>query len=186
MENTVIYYSEKQKINKVLSALIIIFAGVLPIGSYVYMYFIIISVLKQPIFAKSTSMFIFSGLIVFLLSLFIIYLFLTLKLEITFAPEGIFFRFFPFHRKFRFIPYSEIKYFTIRKFKPILEYGGWGIRYSLKRNGIAYTLSGNYGLQLELNSYKRILIGVKSPEKVLSFLKSIIPNKYFEEKNESK
>ncbi|MCX7908019.1 MAG: hypothetical protein N2560_00665 [Ignavibacteria bacterium] len=184
MEITSNEYYEKQKINRFFTILIVIFAGIVPIASYIFSYYLVFSNFKTTVFSKDTYMFYLSGLVVFLLSFFVVYLFLNLKLELKISKDGIYFRLFPFHRKFRFIPYSDIRYYTIRRFRPIMEYGGWGIRYSAKRNGIAYTLSGHFGLQLELNSYKRLMIGVKSPEAVLFSLKSFIPNKHIENKSE--
>ena len=39
----------------------------------------------------------------------------------------------------------------------IAEYGGWGVR--MRRGGMAYNVSGDRGVQLELMDGKRILIG---------------------------
>ena len=43
--------------------------------------------------------------------------------------------------------------------QPILEYGGWGIRYSPFGKGWAYNVRGNQGVQLELANGQRILVG---------------------------
>ncbi|MEJ5285679.1 MAG: hypothetical protein ACK42G_01000 [Candidatus Kapaibacteriota bacterium] len=184
MEITANEYFERQRINKYLSALIIIFAGIVPIGSYAFSYYLFFSNFKHPYLTKEVTMFYVSGVVVILLSLFVVFLFLSLKLELGINSQCIVFRLFPFHRKFRKIPFSEIRHYTIRKFSPLLEYGGWGIRYSTKRNGIGYTISGKYGLQLELISNKRLLIGTKSPEKVLEYLKMYAPEKYVEKRIE--
>lgn len=173
-------YFERQKISVLLTALIIIFAGLLPLVSYIYSYYLFISKFNDSFFSKEMILFLFSGLVLLLISIFVTYLFLNLKLELKIYKDGILFRLFPFHRKFRFIPFADIRSYEIRKFNPILEYGGWGIRYSTKRNGISYTLSGRMGLQLELISNKRLLIGIKSPESVLNFLKLYIPEKHIE------
>jgi hypothetical protein len=53
-----------------------------------------------------------------------------------------------------------------RTYRPILEYGGWGIRYSPFAKGWAYNVSGNQGVQLELASGKRILIGPQRAEEL--------------------
>ncbi|MGB9770538.1 MAG: hypothetical protein ACPLX7_00985 [Candidatus Kapaibacteriota bacterium] len=173
-------YFEKQRINKYIAALIILFVGIIPISSFAFLFYILYSRFETSAFTKEITKFYLSSFVVFLLSFFVIYLFLSLKLEFGVNSKGIVFRFFPFHRKFRFIPFSEIKNYTIRKYNPIFEYGGWGIRYSVKRNGVAYIISGKYGLQLELVSNKKLLIGVKSPRQVLEFLKMFSPEKYVE------
>lgn len=45
-----------------------------------------------------------------------------------------------------------------RQYRPIMEYGGWGWRWSLTM-GIAYNVSGTEGVQLELKGGRKILIG---------------------------
>ena len=76
--------------------------------------------------------------------------------------DGIYLRFFPLHRKFKFYSYDEIEKFEVRTYRPIYEYGGWGIRYGF--GGMAYNVYGNKGIQLTLNSKKKILIGTQNPD----------------------
>jgi hypothetical protein len=79
--------------------------------------------------------------------------------------DGIYLRYVPVHRSFRKIAFNELKRYEVRTYRPIIEYGGWGIRYGPK--GKAYNVSGNRGLQLELISGKRLLIGSQQPEEFL-------------------
>ena len=81
------------------------------------------------------------------------------QLNTRITQSGIYVRFYPFHRKFRFYPWDAIQKLYLRKYSPIGEYGGFGIRYS--GNGTAFNTSGNMGLQLELQNNKRLLIGTK-------------------------
>lgn len=71
--------------------------------------------------------------------------------------------------------YNDIDSWQIRTYKPILEYGGWGIRYGHK--GTAYNIRGNQGLQLHLTSGKRILIGTQKQQELQRVMRSIIPDK---------
>ncbi len=71
--------------------------------------------------------------------------------------DGIYIRFLPFHRSFRRIAFTEVKQYKVRTYRPIREYGGWGIRHG--RNGKAYNVSGDRGVQLELWDGQRLLIG---------------------------
>ena len=52
-----------------------------------------------------------------------------------------------------------------------MDYGGWGIKYGLK--GLAYNISGNFGIQLELKSGSKILIGTQKPDEVKKLLDEI-------------
>src|SRR5438874_2325864 len=70
---------------------------------------------------------------------------LKLELHVRITADSIHIRFFPFLRKQ--IPLTTIVSFESRTYRPIREYGGWGIRYSFG-NGWAYNVSGNRGVQL--------------------------------------
>ena len=85
--------------------------------------------------------------------------------------DGIYLRFIPFHFSFLRFPLNSIRKCEARTYRPILEYGGWGIRYGF--NGKAYNVSGNQGLQIELNDGKRILIGTQQPLDFVSALRSL-------------
>lgn len=86
------------------------------------------------------------------------------KLITEVCNDGVYIQFFPFHWTFRKIAFREIIRYDTRIYNPILEYGGWGIRKGYR--GMAYTVSGNKGLQLELFNNRRLLIGSKRPEEL--------------------
>ena len=89
-----------------------------------------------------------------------IMLFWFLQLETEVDSTGIYYRFRPFHFKKRFIAWNEITEAHVREYKPLKEYGGWGIRGSV-RNGKAFNVSGNKGLQVVLSNGKKILLGTQ-------------------------
>lgn len=64
---------------------------------------------------------------------------------------------------------ADIRSCTAREYRPLREYGGWGLRWS--PNGIAYSLRGNQGVQLELSSGKRILIGSQHADELADAIK---------------
>jgi len=73
-------------------------------------------------------------------------------------------RFPPFISKEKIIPLETIVEMEVRKYNPIWEFGGWGIRYGNK--GKAYNVKGNIGLQLHFKNGKRLLIGTQKQEQV--------------------
>lgn len=73
----------------------------------------------------------------------------------------------------RKIAWKNVEKAYIRNYKPILEYGGWGIRYGLGNKGMAYTVGGYQGLQFELSNGKKVLIGTKKASELTEFLKQI-------------
>lgn len=84
-----------------------------------------------------------------------IYIFYTLCLVIRLDEAGVYVRFVPFPGTV--IRYVDIMECAARTYRPLAEYGGWGIKYG--RSGKAYNISGNRGVQLVLRSGKRILLG---------------------------
>ncbi|HWV58533.1 MAG TPA: DUF6141 family protein [Longimicrobiales bacterium] len=92
--------------------------------------------------------------------------FASMKLRIEVREHAICVRFFPFHSHFRCFPYAELRSLYARRYRPILEYGGWGVR--LGTSGWAYNTSGNLGVQLVLRSGKRVLIGSQDPDAIVA------------------
>ena len=95
------------------------------------------------------------------------YLFYVLKLIIEVRDDGLYIQFFPFSRQL--ISFDNIKTCEVRTYRPIKEYGGWGIRYGKK--GKAYNISGNKGVQLDFYKGKPLLIGSQKPEKLAQAIK---------------
>jgi len=117
---------------------------------------------------------IISFIFALIFSIFLPLLIFTSNLQTVFTDRGIYYKYFPFINKFRMISKGNIKNYYIRKYKPILEYLGWGIRYSLKGNGIAFNTMGNIGLQLELINGKKILFGTQMPDKIIDVMNKIM------------
>ena len=90
-----------------------------------------------------------------------------MKLITEIKGDSIHIKFSPFTTQI--IPFSEIIKYEIRQYRPIIEYGGWGIRFN--RSGKAYTVSGNIGIQIQLSVGKGILIGTQQPNEFLQAMK---------------
>jgi len=97
------------------------------------------------------------------------WLFYKMYLLTVIKEDGIQIKFFPFTDFI--IPFNKIKNYKIREYRPIIEYGGWGIRFN--QSGKAYSVSGKIGLQIELSNGKSILIGTQKPD---ALLQSVIKN----------
>jgi hypothetical protein len=78
----------------------------------------------------------------------VLFLVVTCRLTTEIRAEGITYRFFPFHLSERRIGWAEIASCAIRTYRPIVEYGGWGLRCGLGGRGRAYNVKGNVGLQV--------------------------------------
>jgi hypothetical protein len=115
---------------------------------------------------------IFTTALIYFTSILLLLLFYFTKLNTLIAKDGIWIRFVPFMNKKKYISWNQIKNVYIRKYDPIMEFGGYGLRYGFKR-GIAYNVSGRWGLQIIMNNNKKILIGTQKPGEIEKFLKSL-------------
>lgn len=98
----------------------------------------------------------------------IIWLLAAAYLLVEIQDDALFFRFFPFLR--RSISYGDLRRAEARTYSPIGEYGGWGVRFG--RNGKAYNVSGNRGVQLELASGERLLIGSQRADELAAAIQA--------------
>jgi len=64
----------------------------------------------------------------------------------------------------RRIVFSEIVGLEVRRYNPLLEYGGWGVRLGPK--GWGYMTGGNEGVQLRLRKGLPVLIGSARPREL--------------------
>lgn len=109
------------------------------------------------------------GLILFsLVPLLLILLFFVLRLDTRIDETGVHYRFFPFHISYRTKQWKDIEKAYVPHYKPLYEYGGWGIR-GFGRDR-ALNVSGNIGLQLQMNNGDKLLIGTQEGEEVKQIL----------------
>jgi hypothetical protein len=91
------------------------------------------------------------------------------ELRVQVRPSGLWVRLFPLTRQHRFA-WSEIRSCEARRYRPILEYGGWGIRWG--RSGKAYNVHGNRGVQLVFQDGKRLLIGSQRADQLAAAIRA--------------
>jgi hypothetical protein len=82
--------------------------------------------------------------------------FLRLKLITEVRNDGLFVDFIWLWPE-RTIPWDQIRSVEARTYRPIRDFGGWGVRWAAR--GIVYHARGNRGVRLVLSSGERILIG---------------------------
>jgi len=107
---------------------------------------------------------IITSILIFLLTIF----FGILRLETQIKKDGISIRFFPFHLTFRHYNWNIISKSFVRQYRPIKEYGGWGLRGLGKDK--ALNVSGDKGLQLEFTDHRKLLIGTNRPDEITETL----------------
>ncbi len=165
MRKSKYYFEEEQKLDVWWVKLLVIVIAMVSLGP---VYYGVISQLSAGVPWGDKPMSDTELIIVALLTTIVIagvaFLMFFTRLETIIKEDGIHIKFFPFFKK-KIISTKSINRFEVRKYKPIMEYGGWGIRHSL-RKGKAYNMSGNIGLQLYLSEDKKLLIGTKRPEAI--------------------
>jgi len=105
-----------------------------------------------------------------IITLLVTILILIIKLETIIQTDQIEIRFFPFHLSFRKYPNNTIELAFVRKYNPITEYGGWGIRLGLFGKGKAFNVFGNRGIQLVFKGGRKLLIGTQKPDEASAVL----------------
>ncbi len=105
---------------------------------------------------------------IFLLEIVVLTLVLFTKLYTEIDKNGITVQMKPFHLKPKFFTWDEIELISVRKYRPLAEYGGWGLRFGL--NGTAYNIKGNMGLQIVFKNKKMLLIGTQLADELSQFL----------------
>jgi hypothetical protein len=75
------------------------------------------------------------------------------RMETEVRDDALYVRFFPFHRAPRRYAWADIARCEARTYRPLAEYGGWGLRMG------AYNVSGDRGAQLRFRDGEALLIG---------------------------
>jgi hypothetical protein len=93
---------------------------------------------------------------------------LILRLTVTVDDGGIHIRYYPFVR--RTIHFTDIRAFQARRYRPIREFGGWGIRTGLGKKS-AYNAKGDLGVELYLRDMRSVMIGSQRHEELAAALR---------------
>lgn len=83
------------------------------------------------------------------------------KLIIRIDEGSVQYAFHPYFSTFKTLEKSRTKSISVRRYKPVAEFGGWGYRMRWKSK--AYTVSGNWGLRIEFVDGKKLTIGTQKP-----------------------
>jgi hypothetical protein len=108
-----------------------------------------------------------------------IILFRMLTLVTSVDEEGVHYGFRPFQRKLKNIKTEDILRFEVKKYNPLKEYGGWGIRFGSSKYGNAYNVSGNQGVLFELKNGKKFLLGTQKPSEIGAALERLMKKETF-------
>lgn len=94
------------------------------------------------------------------------------RLETVVDDVGLRIRWYPLHLRWRQIPLEGVERVEAVKYRPIWEYGGYGIRMGLRSR--AYNVVGNQGVRLHYEGGRHLLIGSRRPEELAEAVRSIL------------
>ena len=89
--------------------------------------------------------------------------FLRLKLVTEVRDDGLFICFVWLWPE-RTIPWDQIRSVETRTYRPIRDFGGWGVRWAAR--GIVYHARGARGVRMVLASGERVLVGSQRPDEL--------------------
>ncbi|MBC5773937.1 hypothetical protein H8S95_07665 [Pontibacter sp. KCTC 32443] len=92
------------------------------------------------------------------------FFFYRMSLTTEVVPGELRIHFWPFHLKPVTIKLHELRDYKKVTYNPIMEYGGWGIRWTF--NGKAYNVYGNKGVKLYFYNKKPLLIGSQQADEL--------------------
>jgi hypothetical protein len=97
--------------------------------------------------------------------------FLLIRLEVTVFENNVVIRYVPLTK--RNILFTDVEQVEARTYKPLQEYGGWGIRGRSGRR--AYNVSGNRGAELTLRDGNLVMVGSQKAEELALAIEGQLP-----------
>lgn len=107
---------------------------------------------------------ILSVIAIVFLSMFLVFdilLFFFLKLKVSIDFEFLYISLKPLSNLK--IPINEISFYEIVSFRPLRDFGGYGIRYSFRKKEAGYFLKGNTGVRIYYPLSKKLIVGTEDP-----------------------
>jgi len=160
-----VLFKEEQRFNQWWLWLIIISATLISTVPFM------IGIYTQEVLGKpwgnnpgSTVLLVFVLILDLVLMLGIIWLFLKMSLQVEISEGGLHYKFPPLLVKWETIAKEEIGSFTVRTYRPVSEFGGWGIKGSSRKK--AFNISGNIGLELVLKNGRKVLFGTQKSQAI--------------------
>jgi hypothetical protein len=135
---------------------------------------VFILILLSIIGKESTQSLLTIVMVALTIAISVTLLFWIAKLETQVRSDGLYIRFFPFHINFKKFAFEDIREYYAREYSPILDYGGWGIRFNMFGVGKAYNVSGKEGLQIIFKNGKKLLIGSQKHQELVAAIDTAI------------
>jgi hypothetical protein len=95
-----------------------------------------------------------------------------IALDVRLDTAGAHYRLLPLQWRWRHIAWPEVARAYLRRYDPLGEYGGWGIKGTSQNR--AYNIANDEGLQLELHDGRRVLLGSQRPAELAQALATLV------------
>lgn len=109
-------------------------------------------------------------------AVFLSWFFYSIRLETKIDETSIRYKFWPFIRDYKVIPIQSIHSIEVEKYRPIMEYGGWGYRFSMKGRGLCLNVSKNMGLRIKMKDGFELLLGTQKVDELAIAVESLKKN----------
>ena len=100
----------------------------------------------------------------FVVALVVAVWFMRLKMITEARPDGLYIC-FEWLWPARTIPWDQIRSAEVRTYRPVRDFGGWGVRWGAR--GIVYHARGNRGARLVLTTGERVLVGSQRADELV-------------------
>jgi hypothetical protein len=144
-----LYFHEEQRIRQ-LGFRLSVLAAALP--SWALLFGIIFDPIRNDARALSAILFTWFSIGV-LLPAFVT----AVKLTTEVRADGVYYCFSPIHLRFHRIGMDQMARFEALRYRPLLQYGGWGLRVRYRKR--AYSISGDRGVQITMPDGRTVLFG---------------------------
>ncbi|MFD1512511.1 hypothetical protein [Halomarina rubra] len=88
----------------------------------------------------------------------------SLSLTTEVRNDGLYIQLWPLQRSFQRVPWTAIESAEAVRYRPLREYGGWGIRW--RPGTVAYSVSGSRGVFVSRDGDRDILVGSERPDEL--------------------
>jgi len=160
-------YKEEQSFRQSFVPWIMLVASLLMIGGFGYGFYVQLYLGKpygnEPM---SDNGLIWGSIISFIAMSAVFIFLLSSNLVTEIWSDGIRYKFPPLVRKVRHIPLSDIASCEVAKYRPLVEFGGYGWRKRLISRKTAYNVSGRIGIRVIKKNGSQVLFGTCKQEEM--------------------
>jgi hypothetical protein len=93
---------------------------------------------------------------------------ITLRTEVR--ADGVYVKFWPIHRSFRHVPWTDIERLEAIEYNSLTRAGGWGLR--MTANEVTYNVGGSEGVAIERDGKRDVLVGSSRAEELTAAIEA--------------